>query len=187
MKFSTKWYLGDSVCELIPKKIEDKRGFFSEVYQKNAFEEIGIKDHFIQENHSYSRNKYTFRGLHFQKPPFEQAKLVRVLRGSIIDIAVDIRVNSDTYLQHRLINLSAENFKQVYVPVGFAHGFLTLEENCEISYRVSNPYDHASDVSISVLDDELGIELPCLKEEITISEKDHDGVLIRSLGEIFFI
>ncbi len=187
MKFLAKWHLGNSVCELIPKKIEDKRGFFSEVYQRDAFEEIGIRDHFIQENHSYSRNKYTFRGLHFQKPPFEQAKLVRVLKGSIIDIAVDIRINSDTYLQHRLIDLSAENFKQVYVPVGFAHGFLTLEENCEISYKVSNPYDHSSDVSISVFDDELSIQLPCTKAEITISEKDHDGLLIKALEEIFFV
>jgi dTDP-4-dehydrorhamnose 3,5-epimerase len=142
MKFSTNWYLGNSVCELIPNKIEDKRGFFSEVYKQSSFHEIGIKDQFIQENHSYSKNLYTFRGLHFQKPPFEQAKLVRVLKGSIIDIAVDLRVNSDTYLQHRLFQLSDKNFKQAYIPVGFAHGFLTLEENCEISYKVSNFYDH---------------------------------------------
>tara|TARA_B100000902_G_scaffold380503_1_gene415992 strand:+ start:48 stop:611 length:564 start_codon:yes stop_codon:yes gene_type:complete len=187
MKFKDKWHLGNAVCELTPKKIEDKRGFFSEVYQKNSFEEIGIKDHFIQENHSFSKNKYTFRGLHFQKPPFEQAKLVRVLQGSIIDIAVDLRVNSETYLQHRLIDLSAKNFKQVYVPVGFAHGFLTLEENCEISYKVSNPYDYESDVSISIFDEELGIELPCQKENITISDKDHDGVLINTLDKIFFV
>ncbi|MDC0942018.1 dTDP-4-dehydrorhamnose 3,5-epimerase [Gammaproteobacteria bacterium] len=186
MKFEVKWHLGNAVCELTPKKIEDKRGFFSEVYQKNSFEEIGIKDYFIQENHSFSKNKYTFRGLHFQKPPFEQAKLVRVLQGSIIDIAVDLRVNSETYLQHRLIDLSAKNFKQVYVPVGFAHGFLTLEENCEISYKVSNPYDYESDVSISIFDEELGIELPCQKENITISDKDHDGVLINTLDKIFF-
>jgi dTDP-4-dehydrorhamnose 3,5-epimerase len=186
MKFEVKWHLGNAVCELTPKKIEDKRGFFSEVYQKNSFEEIGIKDYFIQENHSFSKNKYTFRGLHFQKPPFEQAKLVRVLQGSIIDIAVDLRVNSETYLQHRLIDLSAKNFKQVYVPVGFAHGFLTLEENCEISYKVSNPYDYESDVSISIFDEELGIELPCQKENITISDKDHDGVLINTLDKILF-
>ena len=187
MKFSSKWHLNNSVCELVPKKIEDERGFFSEVFQKDSFEDIGIQDHFIQENHSFSKNKYTFRGLHFQKPPFEQAKLVRVLKGSIIDIAVDIRVNSDTYLQHRLIELSSKNFKQVYVPVGFAHGFLTLEDNCEISYKVSNPYDHASDVSISIFDDELGIELPCPKKQITISEKDFEGVLARSLEDIFFV
>jgi dTDP-4-dehydrorhamnose 3,5-epimerase len=185
MKLSAKWFLGDAVCELTPLKLEDKRGFFSEVYQNNSFKEIGIKDDFIQENHSFSKNKYTFRGLHFQKPPFEQAKLVRVLRGSIIDIAVDLRVNSPTHLQHRLISLSAENFKQVYVPIGFAHGFLTLEENCEISYKVSNPYDQVSDVSVSIFDEDLGIELPCTKEQMTLSEKDRDGEHIQSLGEIF--
>jgi len=86
-----------------------------------------------------------------------------------------------------LIDLSAKNFKQVYVPVGFAHGFLTLEENCEISYKVSNPYDYESDVSISIFDEELGIELPCQKENITISDKDHDGVLINTLDKIFFV
>ena len=186
MKFTTTWHLGNSVCELTPKKIEDERGFFSETYQKSSFEEIGIIDSFIQENHSFSKNIYTFRGLHFQKPPFEQAKLVRVLKGNIIDIVVDIRVNSPTYLQHRLIDLSDKNFKQVYVPVGFAHGFLTLEENCEISYKVSNPYDYDSDVSISIFDSELDIELPCSKEQMTISEKDLDGSLINSLEKIFF-
>ena len=185
MKLSTKWFLDNSVCELTPNKLEDKRGFFAEVYQKNSFEEIGIKDDFIQENHSFSKNKYTFRGLHFQKPPFEQAKLVRVLQGSIIDIAVDLRLNSPTYLKHRLISLSAENFKQVYVPVGFAHGFLTLEENCEISYKVSNPYDQVSDVSVSIFDEDLGIDLPCTKDQMTLSDKDRDGEYIKSLGDIF--
>ena len=163
-----------------PTVFRDTRGYFLESYNQKKFEEVVGKTSFVQDNESKSY-KGVLRGLHFQKPPFEQAKLVRVLKGSIIDIAVDIRINSDTYLQHRLIDLSAENFKQVYVPVGFAHGFLTLEENCEISYKVSNPYDHSSDVSISVFDDELSIQLPCTKAEITISEKDHDGLLIKAL------
>ena len=81
--------------------------------------------------------------------------------------------------------MSAENFKQVYVPIGFAHGFLTLEENCEISYKVSNPYDQVSDVSVSIFDEDLGIKLPCTKEQMTLSEKDRDGEHIQSLGEIF--
>jgi len=187
MKFSTQWHLENSVCELVPNKIEDERGFFSEVYQKNSFEEIGIKDIFVQENHSCSKNKYTFRGLHFQRPPFEQAKLIRVLRGSIIDIAVDLRVNSRSYLHHRLINISAKNFKQVYVPVGFAHGFLTMEKNCEILYKVSNPYDQSSDVSVSILDNELGIKLPCTIDQMTLSDKDRNGQSVKSLGEIFFV
>tara|TARA_Y100000748_G_scaffold292507_1_gene281091 strand:- start:809 stop:1366 length:558 start_codon:yes stop_codon:yes gene_type:complete len=185
MKFKAEWHFDKSLCELTPTKIEDQRGFFSEVYQKDAFKELGINDNFIQENQSYSRNKFTFRGLHFQKPPFEQSKLVRVLRGSILDIAVDLRQDSPTYLQYRSISLSENNFKQVFVPIGFAHGFLTLEDHCEISYKVSNPYDHNSDVSLSVFDKQLNIKLPCSIKEITMSEKDAQGQEINSLGKIF--
>ena len=185
MKFKAECHLDKSVCELTPTKIEDQRGFFSEVYQVDDLKELGIEETFIQENHSFSKNKYTFRGLHFQKPPFEQSKLIRVLRGSILDIAVDLRENSPTFLQHRSMFLSKKNFKQVFVPVGFAHGFLTLEDNCEISYKVSNPYDHYSDVSLSVFDKELNIELPCSREEITLSEKDAQGENIKAISKIF--
>ncbi|HCK03471.1 MAG TPA: dTDP-4-dehydrorhamnose 3,5-epimerase [Methylophilaceae bacterium] len=185
MKFTTEWYFGNDVCEITPLKIEDQRGFFSEVYQKTDFKQLGILDNFIQENHSYTKDKYTFRGLHFQKPPFEQAKLVRVLKGSILDIALDLRKESLTYLQHKQFTLTANNFKQLYIPVGFAHGFLTLEDHCEISYKVSNPYNHPSDVSLSVFDEKLGITLPCSKEDIALSKKDNDALELNSLGKIF--
>jgi len=185
MKFLTEWFLEQSVCELIPRKIEDSRGFFSETYQKNDFAEYGILDEFMQENHSFTKYKHTFRGLHFQKPPYDQSKLVRVLKGSILDIVVDLRRSSPTYLKNRQFHISAENFKQIYIPSGFAHGFLTLEDNCEISYKVSNPYNHSSDVSLSVFDQELGITLPCLMEEISLSKKDAEGLTISKIGSVF--
>ena len=185
MKFTTQWHFGNNVCELTPLKIEDQRGFFSEVYQKNDFEKLGIMENFMQENHSFTRDKHTFRGLHLQKPPFEQAKLVRVLKGSILDIALDLRQESATYLQHKKFTLTENNFKQLFIPAGFAHGFLTLEDNCEISYKVSNPYNHPSDVSLSVFDKKLGITLPCSKEDIALSKKDDDALELDALGKIF--
>ena len=150
-KFQSKWYLNNSVCELFPVKIQDDRGYFSEVFQKKELKNLGIEDTFIQDNQSLSEYKYTFRGLHFQKPPFAQAKLVRVISGSIIDIAVDLRKNSPTYLDHVSVELSDKKFNQLYIPIGFAHGFLTLEKNCEILYKVSSPYDHKSDVSLNII------------------------------------
>jgi len=185
MNFKHTWYLNNSVCELITQKHGDDRGFMSETYKKNCFEELGIKDEFVQENHSFSQNKYTFRGLHFQKPPFEQAKLVRVLKGSILDLAVDLRSDSPTYLQHVAIELSALNFKQVFIPCGFAHGFLTLEDDCEITYKISNYYNASSDVSVSIFDKDIGITLPCKRDEITFSSKDAAGQSWSSVGEIF--
>ena len=185
MKFLSTWHLSDSVAEIIPKRLEDDRGFFSEVYQENEFKKIGISEYFMQENHSFSKKKFTFRGLHLQKPPYEQAKLVRVIQGSILDIAIDLRVSSPSYLQHIKINLSALNFNQLYIPAGFAHGFLTLEDDCEVVYKVSSPYNHESDVSISAFDEDFQIELPCPNSEILFSEKDANGQSWRSVGEIF--
>ena len=174
----------DGLLILQPKVFIDERGTFMESWNKSVFKSLGVNISFIQDNQSVSK-KNVLRGLHFQKPPFEQSKLVRVLRGSILDIAVDLRQDSLTYLQYRSISLSESNFKQVFVPIGFAHGFLTLEDHCEISYKVSNPYDHDSDVSLSVFDKELNIELPCKREAITLSEKDAQGENIKSLSKIF--
>ena len=136
------------------------------------------------ENESFS-NYGVLRGLHFQRAPFEQAKLVRVLKGSILDLAVDLRSDSPTYLQHVAIKLSAVNFKQVFIPCGFAHGFLTLEDDCEITYKISNYYNASSDVSVSIFDKDIGITLPCKRDEITFSLKDAAGQSWSSVGEIF--
>ena len=125
---------------LSPGKHDDRRGFFSETYNKKAFAALGIYIDFVQDNHSYSADKGTVRGLHFQTPPFAQDKLVRVARGSVFDIAVDLRQGSSSYGRHVSAVLSAEAWNQILVPIGFAHGFMTLEPDTEVIYKVSNYY-----------------------------------------------
>ena len=123
---------------LEPERHRDERGFFSETYNKRALAERGIELDVVQDNHSLSVEKGTVRGLHFQSPPFAQAKLVRVVRGAILDVAVDIRTGSPTYGRHVQTTLSVDNWRQVYVPVGFAHGFCTLAPDTEVIYKVAN-------------------------------------------------
>ena len=129
---------------LTPKKHGDHRGFFSEVYNKKALAVAGIEIEFVQDNHSLSAEKGTVRGLQFQSPPFAQDKLVRVVRGAVFDVAWDTRSDSPTYGRHVSVVLSAKAWNQVYVPVGFAHGFMTLDPDTELVYKVSNYYapDH---------------------------------------------
>ena len=162
----------DGLLVFKPNIFEDKRGFFSEVYQKNAFEEIGIKDHFIQENHSFSRNKYTFRGLHFQKPPFEQSKLVRCIQGEVLDIALDLRKNSITYGKFEKVLLTGENKKQFFIPKGFAHAFLVLSETAVFSYKVDNIYAPDYDCGVIWNDPSLSIDWGMDKVHLIISDKD---------------
>ena len=125
---------------LTPKRFGDARGFFSEVYKRRALAEAGIDLEFVQDNQSLSQEVGTLRGLHFQAPPFAQVKLVRVLRGRIFDVAVDIRQNSPTYRRWVGVELTAENFRQLLIPIGFLHGFITLEPDAEVLYKVSAPY-----------------------------------------------
>lgn len=126
----------------------DDRGWFAETYNHMAFAAFGIDAAFVQDNHSLSVSAFTLRGLHFQTPPHEQAKLVRCIRGRIFDVAVDVRADSPTYGQWVGAELSADNGDQLFVPVGFAHGFLTLEPECEITYKVSAHYAPASDAGV---------------------------------------
>ena len=133
------------VKTLTPKKFEDGRGFLSEVYNRKTLAEAGIEINFVQDNHSFSEKKGTVRGLHFQTPPFAQDKLVRVVRGSVFDVAVDLRQNSATYGQYVSIVLSAETWNQLLIPIGFAHGFMTLEPDTEVLYKVSNYYSPEHD------------------------------------------
>jgi dTDP-4-dehydrorhamnose 3,5-epimerase len=121
-----------------PKRFQDSRGFFSETYNARAFAEAGITSAFVQDNHSLSREKGTVRGLHFQAPPKAQEKLVRVVRGRILDVALDIRKNSPTYGRHIAVEIGAEDGGQLYVPIGFAHGFCTLEPDTEVVYKVTD-------------------------------------------------
>jgi dTDP-4-dehydrorhamnose 3,5-epimerase len=120
------------------RRFEDARGFFSETYNARAFAEAGIKSTFVQDNHSLSRERGTVRGLHFQRPPHPQEKLVRVLRGRILDVVVDIRRGSPNYGRHVAIELNDRDGRQLYVPVGFAHGFCTLEPDTEVLYKVTD-------------------------------------------------
>ncbi|MBT3356148.1 dTDP-4-dehydrorhamnose 3,5-epimerase [bacterium] len=154
-----------------PKTFEDQRGFFLESYSKKIFEENGINDDFIQDNHSLSVEKGVLRGLHFQLSPNAQSKLVRVVAGSVFDVIVDLRKDSKTFGQWQGFELSAKNKKMLYVPRGFAHAFCTLEENTEFVYKVDNFYAPESDSGIIWNDRTLAIDWP-IEGEPVISEKD---------------
>ena len=155
-----------------PSKYADLRGFFSETYNKKAFAALGIDIDFVQDNHSYSADKGTVRGLHFQTPPFAQDKLVRVARGSVFDIAVDLRQGSSSYGRHVSAVLSADAWNQILVPIGFAHGFMTLEPDTEVIYKVSNYYAPDHDKGLLWNDPALGINWPISDDEAVFSEKD---------------
>ena len=157
---------------LSPRKHGDRRGFFSETYSRKALAVIGIDIDFVQDNHSYSADKGTVRGLHFQTPPFAQDKLVRVVRGSVFDIAVDLRQGSPTYGRHAGAVLSAQAWNQILVPIGFAHGFMTLEPDTEVIYKVSNYYAPDHDKGLLWNDPALGINWPISDDEAVFSEKD---------------
>ena len=158
---------------LIPtKRFADDRGWFSETFSGKTLAAIGDESPFVQDNHSYSRFAGTVRGLHFQRPPFAQAKLVRCLRGAILDVAVDLRRGSPTFGQHVAAELTAENGDQLYLPVGFGHGFVTLEPDTEVAYKVTAPYDPGSDGGIAWNDPDLRINWPLPASGAVLSQKD---------------
>ena len=158
-----------------PQLYGDHRGYFTETFRKDLFEQhIGPVD-FIQDNESKS-SLGVFRGLHYQTGAFVQAKLVRVLKGSVIDIIVDLREESETYGQHLQIELSEENKKQLFVPRGFAHGFVVTSDEAVFSYKVDNTYSPAHEVCICYSDPTLSITLPILATELKLSEKDKLGL-----------
>ena len=168
----TNYFDIEGLIEIIPKKFEDNRGYFFESYNQNEFKKININDNFIQDNQSFSK-KGVVRGLHLQKPPFEQGKLVRVLSGKVLDVAVDVRKDSKTYGQHIMIELSSEKNNILYIPKGFAHGFVTLEDSI-FSYKCSNIYNKESELSINPLDKELNINWNI--DNPILSEKDMIGL-----------
>jgi dTDP-4-dehydrorhamnose 3,5-epimerase len=153
-----------------PRVFKDSRGWFYESYSVRNVEPSGIKDVFIQDNHSYSAKKGVIRGLHYQSPPFDQSKLVRCTSGSVLDVAVDIRYGSPNYAKWFGLVLSAENRKQLYIPRGFAHGFLTLEDDTEVQYKVDNFYSAEHDRGIRYDDKDIGIEWGV--DSPLLSEKD---------------
>lgn len=154
-----------------PTVFEDERGYFMESYNQQKLEEAGIHIPFVQDNQSFSK-KGTLRGLHYQNPPFAQTKLVRVLQGEIIDVAVDIRKNSPTYGQHFAIKLSAENKKQLLIPQGFAHGFSVVSETAVVLYKCDQFYNKASEGGIRFDDPALNIDWGIDLKTAIVSDKD---------------
>jgi len=157
-----------------PKRFGDDRGWFLESWNKAMFEELGLDFDWTQDNHSFSAQKDTLRGLHYQTPPNAQDKLVRCTRGSIWDVAVDFRKGSPTYLQHVSAELNAANGHQLLVPKGFLHGFLTLEKNCEVQYKCSALYSPECDAGIRWDDPQIAINWP-LSGDPVLSIKDAEA------------
>lgn len=166
-----------------PKVFEDSRGYFLESYNSETFKNSGIDTLFVQDNQSFS-SKGTLRGLHFQTAPYAQVKLVRAITGSIIDVAVDIRKGSKTYGKYYSTELSGENKKMLYIPDGFAHGFLTLEDNTIVQYKCSNVYNKESEGGIMWDDPDININWGLIDEPI-ISDKDKNNILFKDLNSKF--
>ena len=171
-----------------PQIFEDSRGFFLESYNYNTFKELGIENIFVQDNHSKSL-KGVLRGLHFQKDEYSQAKLVRVLKGAVLDIAIDLRKNSKTFRKYVTVELSEKNKKMFFIPRNFAHGFLTLEDNTEFFYKCDNFYNPKSEAGIMWNDKDLNIEWNFKKygineNELIISEKDKKNMSFKEYKKI---
>ena len=170
LKFERFGIQGLILCR--PKKFADARGYFTETYNQRIYAEAGISCVFVQDNQSGSTRRGTIRGLHFQIPPEPQSKLVRVLRGSIFDVAIDLRRGSATYGQSFTITLTAAGGEQLFLPEGFAHGFCTLEPDTEIAYKVDRFYAPSCDAGFRWDDPGLGIAWPVDPAEVTVSDKD---------------
>jgi dTDP-4-dehydrorhamnose 3,5-epimerase len=162
----------EAVKLMVPRIHRDHRGFFSETYNKAVLTELGASLAFVQDNYSLSVERGIVRGLHFQIPPFAQDKLVRVIRGSVFDVAVDIRKRSPTYGKHVAQVIGAADWNQLLVPSGFAHGFCTLEANTEVLYKVANYYSSEHDRGVLWNDPDLGIAWPVTESEAILSDRD---------------
>lgn len=154
------------------RRFEDARGYFTETWSHDAFRQLGIEAGFVQDNQSLSVMRGTVRGLHFQVPPFAQAKLVRVLQGSVLDVAVDLRAGSPSYGQWSGVTLTAARPEQLYIPAGFAHGFVTLEADTIVAYRVDAPYAPQCDAGVRWNDPAIGIDWPVTESDAVLSAKD---------------
>ncbi len=171
----------EGVVVIVPKKFGDERGFFSETWNSQVMADAGFDLNFVQDNHSYSASRGVLRGLHFQTPPFAQDKLVRVVRGAIYDVAVDIRKGSPSFGQWTGARISAEDWNQILVPKGFAHGFVTTEPDTEVIYKVTAPYSPESDRSVRYDDPDIGISWPVEPGDIQLSQKDMDAPFLKDV------
>lgn len=167
----------NGVFEIEPKVFGDNRGWFYESYSKEKFEKLGITAEFVQDNRSFSAQKGTLRGLHCQMNPKAQSKLITCLKGAILDVAVDIRKGSPTYMKWVAVELSEENKKMLFIPKGCLHGFVTLTENVEVSYKVDEFYSPENDRSVCFCDSEIGVEWGV--ENPVLSEKDKNAPLLK--------
>ncbi|PZO91369.1 MAG: dTDP-4-dehydrorhamnose 3,5-epimerase [Sphingomonas sanxanigenens] len=170
-----------AVLKITPRRFEDPRGWFSETYNSARYAALGVNDLFVQDNHSFSRPAGTLRGLHFQRPPHAQAKLVRCLRGRIWDVAVDIRAGSPTFGQWVAAELTAAKGEQLYVPIGFAHGFVTLEPDCEVAYKTSALYAPESDAGTAWNDPDVAVAWPLGGSAPELSDKDRTLPLLKGI------
>jgi len=173
------------VLHVTPPRFGDVRGYFCETYNSSAFAAVGIDRVFVQDNQSLSREKGVIRGMHFQIPPFAQAKLVRVLRGSIYDVAVDIRKASPTYGRSVAVTLSAELGNQLFVPEGFAHGFCTLEPDTEVLYKVDAPYSRDHERGLLWNDPAIGAGWPIAEDAAIVIERDCSHPRLAGLPAFF--
>ena len=173
----------DGVLLITPRRFGDERGFFSETYRESALAEAGFHERFVQENHSATARRGTVRGLHFQREPTAQDKLVRVVRGAIFDAVVDIRRGSPTFGQHVVAELSADNGRQLLVPKGFAHGFQTITPDCEVIYKVTAYYSPSTEGGLLWSDPDLGIDWPIRPEDAVLNVRDAAWPGLKALAD----
>ena len=176
----------EGVVIIEPRVFRDARGYFFESFSQREFEEKVGKIQFVQDNESMS-SYGVMRGLHFQRPPFTQSKLVRVIKGAVLDVAVDIRKNSPTYGKHVAVELTEDNHRQFFVPRGFAHGFAVLSDEAIFQYKCDNFYAPQADGGISILDGDLGIDWHIPMDKAILSEKDTKHPLLKDFDSPFDI
>jgi len=169
--------------EIILEPKRDQRGFFMRTYDREIMAQHGLDRPWVQENHSRSVSKFAIRGLHFQLPPYAETKLVRVVRGAVWDVFVDLRKNSATYGQWDALELTEDNFKYIYIPRGFAHGFCTLTDTCDLLYKVDSPYSPSFERGLLWNDPDLAISWPT--DSPVVSEKDQKNGLFRNFVSAF--
>jgi dTDP-4-dehydrorhamnose 3,5-epimerase len=170
---------------IVPRRHVDERGWFSEIFHEKRLHDIGIMCRFVQDNQSTSRRAGTLRGLHFQLPPAAQAKLVSVVKGRVLDVAVDMRRGSPTFGTYVSTELSAESGRQLYIPIGFAHGFLSLEPDVVVTYKVSDYYVPALDSGICWNDPDIAFPWPLKDADIIISDKDRRLPMLKQFASPF--
>jgi dTDP-4-dehydrorhamnose 3,5-epimerase len=175
----------EDILVFVPTKRADQRGFFSETYRNDFLEAEGVRTNFVQDNHVYSAERGVLRGLHFQAPPRAQGKLIRCTRGAVLDVVVDVRKNSPTWARHVAVELSAANWKQLWVPAGFAHGYVTLESNCEVIYKVTDYWAPACERGIAWNDPELGIDWRFDESELIMTARDRGNPPLREAQPVF--